>query len=90
MYNTIMGLIATPMGLLLNLLYDFIQNYGITLIVFTVIIKTALYPLYAKQIKSSAKMGVLQPKIKAIQTKYSHDKEILNAKLSELYKEEKS
>ena len=89
MYNTIMGFVATPMGLLLNLLYGFIQNYGITLIVFTVIIKTCLYPFYAKQIKSSARMADLQPKIKSIQNKYSGDREMLNAKLSELYKEEK-
>lgn len=89
MYNTIMGFIATPMGLLLNLLYGFIQNYGITLIIFTIIIKIFLYPFYAKQIKSSARMGELQPKIKNIQNKFSHDKEMMNAKLSELYKEEK-
>lgn len=89
MYNTIMGFIATPMGMMLNLLYGFIQNYGVTLIVFTVIIKVLLYPLYAKQIHSSARMTDLQPKIKAVQNKYSNDKEMLNAKLSELYKEEK-
>jgi Preprotein translocase subunit YidC len=74
MYNTIMGFIATPMGMMLNLLYGFIQNYGFTLIVFTIIIKVLLYPLYAKQIHSSARMTDLQPKIKAIQNKYSSDK----------------
>lgn len=89
MYNTIMSGIATPMGMMLNLLYGFIQNYGVTLIVFTVLIKVLLFPLYAKQIRSSARMTDLQPKIKAIQNKYSNDREQLNAKLSELYREEK-
>ncbi len=89
MYITIMGYIARPMGMLLNLLYGFIQNYGITLIVFTIIIKLLLYPLYAHQIKSTARMGDLQPKIKAIQNKFSHDKALLNEKLSQLYKDEK-
>lgn len=89
MYNTIMGFIATPMGMLLNLLYEYIHNYGVTLIVFTIIIKMLLYPLYAHQIKSTARMGDLQPKIKSIQTKFAHDKAILNEKLSQLYKDEK-
>jgi len=89
MYNTIMGFIARPMGMLLNLLYEFIQNYGITLIVFTIIIKLCLYPLYAKQIKSTARMGDIQPKIKAVQSKFAHDKALLNEKLSQLYKDEK-
>lgn len=89
MYNTIMGFIARPMGMLLNLLYEFIQNYGITLIVFTIIIKLLMYPLYAKQIKSTVRMGHIQPKIKAVQSKFAHDKALLNEKLSQLYKDEK-
>jgi len=88
MYEFI-GVIAEPLGWLLSFLYGFIQNYGITLIVFTLIVKLSLYPLYAKQIKSTVKMSDIQPKIKELQKKYAHDKEILNAKTMELYKKEK-
>lgn len=88
-YEKVMAVIAEPMGWLLALLYDFINSYGIALILFTILVRTALLPLYASQIKSSARMKEFQPKMQAIQKKYSHDKELLNMKLMELYKEEK-
>ena len=86
---TILGVIAKPMGLLLDLLYGFIGNYGISIIIFTVFVKLCLYPLYIKQTKSTAMMSEMQPKIKALQNKYGNDQETLNIKMQELYKEEK-
>lgn len=86
---TILGVIAKPLGILLDLLYGFISNYGITIIVFTVLVKLCLYPLYIKQTKSTAKMAEVQPKMQALQRKYANDKETLNIKMAELYKEEK-
>ena len=86
---TILGVIAKPMGLLLDLLYGFIGNYGISIIIFTVFVKLCLYPLYIKQTKSTAMMSEMQPKIKAIQNKYANDQEQMNIKMQELYKEEK-
>lgn len=86
---TILGVIAKPLGMLLNLLYGFISNYGLTIIIFTVIVKLCLYPLYIKQTKSTAKMAEVQPKMQALQRKYANDKETLNIKMAELYKEEK-
>lgn len=86
---TILGIIAKPMGWLLGLLYEFIQDYGITIIVFTIIVKLCIYPLYIKQTKSMAKMQDVQPKMQALQRKYANDKETLNIKMAELYKEEK-
>ncbi|MEI8216127.1 MAG: YidC/Oxa1 family membrane protein insertase [Eubacteriales bacterium] len=83
------GIIAQPLGQLLFALYSFIGNYGITLIVFTFIVRGFLFPLYADQIKHSSKLQDVQPKIKEIQAKYAGDKETLNAKMMELYKEEK-
>ena len=64
---TILGVIAKPLGMLLDLLYGFIGNYGICIIIFTVVVKVCLYPLYIKQIKSTAKMSDLQPKMQEIQ-----------------------
>ena len=89
MYYKIMGVVANPLGWLLTQLYSLIQNYGITLIVFTLLVRFALYPLYAKQIKSTANMSAIQPKMKELQAKYANDKETLNMKMMELYKEEK-
>ena len=86
---TILGIIANPLGILLDLLYSVINNYGITIIVFTVIVKLCLYPLYIKQTKSTAKMSEVQPKMQALHRKYANDKETLNIKMAELYKEEK-
>ena len=86
---TILGIIAKPLGMLLDLLYGFIGNYGICIIIFTVVVKVCLYPLYIKQIKSTAKMSDLQPKMQAIQQKYANDQETMNIKMQELYKEEK-
>ncbi len=86
---TILGIIAKPMGLLLDLLYGFIGNYGLSIIIFTVFVKLCLYPLYIKQTKSTAMMSEMQPKIKAIQNKYGNDQEMMNIKMQELYKEEK-
>ena len=86
---TILGVIAKPLGMLLDLLYGFIGNYGICIIIFTVVVKVCLYPLYIKQIKSTAKMSDLQPKMQEIQNKYKNDQETMNIKMQELYKEEK-
>ena len=83
---TILGVIAKPLGMLLNLLYGFVQNYGLTIIIFTLIVKLCLYPLYIKQTKSTARMAEVQPKMQALQNKYANDKETLNIKMAELYK----
>ena len=85
---TVLGFIAKPLGMLLNLLYGLVGNYGISIIIFTIIVKLCLYPLYIKQIKSTAKMSDLQPRMQAIQNKYAGDQETMNAKMQELYKEE--
>ena len=86
---TILGVIAEPLGWLLSFLYGFINNYGITIIIFTIIVKMCLYPLYIKQTKSMARMSEVQPKMLALQRKYATDKETVNIKMAELYKEEK-
>ena len=83
-----MGLLAKPLGMLLMFLYDMVGNYGITLIILTLIVKLCLYPLYAKQIKSTAQMSKIQPKLQEIQQKYAKDRETMNEKINELYKQE--
>ena len=83
-----MGILAKPMGYLLMWLYQFIGHYGICLIIVTLVVKLAMYPLYAKQIMSTAKMSKMQPKIREIQQKYAKDQVTMNEKVQELYKQE--
>ena len=83
-----MGILAKPLAWLLTLLYGFVGNYGITVVILTVIVKFALYPFYKKQILSTAGMVDMQPKLLEIQRKYANDKETMNAKMTELYQEE--
>ena len=82
-----MGFIAKPIGLLLTGIYKLVGNYGISLIILTVIVKLALYPLYAKQIKSTANMSDMSEKSKEIQKRYANDKEKMNEEMQKLYAE---
>ena len=82
-----MGFIAKPIGYLLQLIYKLVGNYGISLIILTVIVKMALYPLYAKQIKSTADMSDMSEKAKEIQNRYANDKEKMNEEMQKLYAE---
>ena len=83
-----MALLAKPLSYLLTWLYDLVGNYGVAILILTVVIKICLYPLYAKQIKSTAKMTDMQPKVQEIQQKYAKDKNLMNEKMMELYKNE--
>lgn len=77
------------MGFLLAFLYNFIGVYGISIILFTILVRLCLFPLYSSQVKHTVKMADLQPKMQALQKKYANDKETLNIKMMELYEEEK-
>ena len=82
-----MGIIAKPIGYLLALIYRLVGNYGISLIILTVIVKLVLYPLYAKQIKSTANMSDMSEKSKEIQKRYAGDQEKMNEEMQKLYAE---
>lgn len=83
-----MKLLAQPLGLLLKTIYDVVGSYGVAIIIFTIIAKILMYPLYTRQIKSTAQMSEIQPKVLEIQNKYKDDKEKQNEKLAELYEKE--
>ena len=82
-----MGIVAKPIGYLLALIYKLVGNYGISLIILTVIVKLALYPLYAKQIRSTADMSDMSEKAQEIQNRYANDKEKMNEEMQKLYAE---
>lgn len=66
---------------------DFTGNGGLAIILFTVLIKTALLPLTIKSVKSTAAMQELQPKIKELQKKYGKDRQRLSQETMQLYAE---
>ena len=77
----------------ITVIYSFLQgvgfpNYGIAIIIMTILVKLILYPLSKKQIESTKAMMEIQPKMKAIQEKYKNDKQRLNMELANLYKSE--
>jgi YidC/Oxa1 family membrane protein insertase len=73
--------------MLLKLVFDIVGNYGYSIIIFTIITKVLLLPINIKQTESTKRMNEINPKMKEIQEKYKGDKEKMNQKLIELYKE---
>lgn len=89
----IFNAIVNGMTWLLNLLYNFTEviglpNYGLAIILLTIVIKLVLYPLTQKQMKSMLAMQQLQPKIKEIQEKWKNkDPKKAQEQVMQLYKE---
>src|SRR6056297_1306498 len=83
--------IANVLGFMMRYIYFYLsfENYGIAIIVFTVIMRIILLPLNIKQTKSMAGMQKIQPELKVIQEKYKNDKEKLNKATMELYSKHK-
>lgn len=73
---------------LIKALHSIINNYALTIIVFTILIKLVVMPLNLKSRRSTMRMSSLAPKQKALQKKYKDDQEKLNQKLQELYRKE--
>ena len=80
---------ANIFGYLLELLYNLVNNYGLAIILFTVVIKLLLLPLSIKQQRTMKKSAELQEKMKVLQFKYKNNPEKLNQEMMELYKTEK-
>jgi YidC/Oxa1 family membrane protein insertase len=75
------------LGWVLARIYDVIPNYGLAIIVLTLLIRFVLFPLGMKQIKSMQHMQAIQPKIKEIQKKYKNNKAKAQEETMKLYKE---
>ncbi|MBW1649127.1 MAG: membrane protein insertase YidC [Deltaproteobacteria bacterium] len=78
--------IVKPCRWLLNAIYGVIPNYGIAIIILTLITKMVLWPLGTKSYKSMNKMKKIQPLMMQIKEKYKHDKQRMNAEVMNLYK----
>lgn len=80
---------AQPLFWLLQKVHQFIGNWGVDIIIVTLLIKLAFYKLTAASGRSMAKMRTLAPRIKSIQERYKDDREQLGRATMELYKREK-
>jgi YidC/Oxa1 family membrane protein insertase len=85
----IFTIIAAPLFWLLKWLHGLIGNWGWAIIVMTIMIKGAFYPLNAASARSMGKMKIVAPKMKALQEQYANDKQQLQVRMMELYKQEK-
>lgn len=81
--------IALPLFWVLSWLHKWVQNWGVAIILLTVIIKLLFYPLSATSYRSMAKMRVLAPKLQKIKEQYGNDRQRLHQAMMELYKTEK-
>lgn len=84
-----MGAISNLFGYLLNWLYQIFNNYGVAIIVFSVLLRIILIPITIKQQKSMKKSAEMQEKMNEIQRKYRNNPEKLNQETIDLYKREK-
>jgi len=81
-----MDIINKPLGWLMWLIYTIVRNYGVALIIFTIVMRLILLPLNFKQQKSMAQTQLIKPKMDALQKQYGDDKEKLNEETMKLYK----
>ena len=81
--------ISNLFGYLLNFLYELVSNYGIAIILFSVLLRIILLPITFKQQKSMEKTNKIQGELKSLQFKYKNNPEMLNKETMELYKREK-
>lgn len=82
----IFGFLGVPLGFILRLIYSVVQNYGWSLVLFTLITRLILLPLSFKQQKSMVQMNILKPKMDALQKQYGNNKEKYSEETMKLYK----
>lgn len=80
-------LINIPLGYLIRVIYNLVQNYGLAIILFTVVIKLVLMPLQIKSQKAMRRQQKVQPIIAELQKKYANDQQRLQQEMMKVYKE---
>ena len=84
--NPMISFVQSGIGVIYRLLSDAgLPNYGAAIILLTILIKMALYPLTVKQIKSMKGMQELQPKMKKLQEQYKSNPQLLQQEMAKLY-----
>ncbi len=82
-------IIAKPFFYLLDWLFNLVGNFGVAIMMLTLIVRGAMFPVAQRQFASMAAMRVVQPKLKALQERYKDDKPKLQQEMMQLYKTEK-
>jgi YidC/Oxa1 family membrane protein insertase len=82
-------MIAAPLFWILEWIHKFVGNWGWSIILLTVLLKAAFFPLSAASYKSMAKMKLLTPKLQKLKETYGDDRQRMNQEMMELYKREK-
>lgn len=80
-------IITTPLGFIIEKIYELVNNYGWAIIIFTVIIKMIVLPLTVKSQKAMKKQQKIQPVIAELQEKYKNDPEKLQSEMMKIYRE---
>ena len=83
-----MEFITKPFGWLLMLLYQLVNNYGLAVILFALLVKVILLPFQMKSKRSMMKTSRVQPKLKELEKKHGANKQKYNEEVAKLYKEE--
>ncbi|QOI10834.1 membrane protein insertase YidC [Blochmannia endosymbiont of Colobopsis nipponica] len=81
--------ISQPLFKLLQFIHDYVGNWGISIVIITLIIRIIMYPLTKSQYTSMAKMRILQPKLMSIQKQFKNNKQRFHQEMISLYKKEK-
>jgi len=82
-------ILAKPFTVMLRFLHGLTGNFGLAIIIFTIIIRFLMWPISRKSIEAAARMKKLQPEMKRLQELYKNDKARMNMELAMLYKREK-
>jgi YidC/Oxa1 family membrane protein insertase len=82
-------IISQPLFWLLSFVFSFVKNWGLAIILVTILIKAAFYKLTEASGRSMAKMREIQPRMKALQDRYKDDRPALSQAMMDLYKREK-
>jgi YidC/Oxa1 family membrane protein insertase len=83
--SAIFNIVSIPFGYVMRFIYDLVGNYGLAIILFTILCKIILLPMTIKQKKSTMALQALQPKLLAVQKKWSADRERMAAETQKVY-----
>jgi YidC/Oxa1 family membrane protein insertase len=82
-------MISQPLFTFLQYIHSLVGNWGFAIILITIVVKGAMYPLTKKQYESMAKMRALKPKMDALKERYGEDKQKMQKAMMEMYKKDK-
>ena len=82
-------MISQPLFTFLQYIHSIVGNWGFSIILITIVVKGAMYPLTKKQYESMAKMRALKPKMDALKERYGEDKQKMQQAMMEMYKKDK-